>query len=238
MANRNSKKPGYNRLIEILNGNERQRVLDKTTKVFMDIKAKIYEKNKRINQIYWPLTGVYSIVGDTRDGKTAEVATVGNEGMLGLPVFFRTETIPLRAFTQVPGECLVMQADDFRELTADMNNQLSKLLYRYTQALFNQLAQHAACSSLHAVDVRCARWLLMTHDRVEAKEFQLTQEFLAQMLGVRRASVTEVANKLQRAGLIKYRQGIVTIVDRKGLESRACEHYTLIRDEYDRLTPR
>ena len=229
---------GRNRLLEALNAKDQRRILAKSTKVHMEIRDKVYDKGKKIKQIYFPLTGVYSIVGDTRDGRTAEVATVGNEGMLGLPVFFRTDTIPLRAFCQVAGDALVMEVKDFKTFTADMNSQLSKLLYRYTQALFNQLAQHAACSSLHAIEVRCARWLLMTHDRVGVNEFGLTHEFLAQMLGVRRASVSEVANKLQRKGVITYRQGIINILDRKGLESAACEHYTLIRDEYDRLTPR
>lgn len=157
--------------------------------------------------------------------------------MLGLPIFFRTETVPLRAFCQVAGNALVMGVKDFRSFTKDMNSNFSGLLYRYAQALFNQLAQHAACSSVHHVDLRCARWLLMTHDRVMSDEFPLTHEFLAQMLGVRRASATVVANRLQKAGLISYHRGIVTVRDRKGLEATTCEHYRLTRDEYDRLAP-
>ncbi len=228
---------GKNRLLQALNSEERQALSARMTTVPMSARDKVYDKNEKIEQIFFPLTTVLSIVSDTNDGKTAEVATVGNEGMLGLPVFFRTETIPLRAFCQVPGDALVMAVEDFKSFTGDMNSELSNLLYRYAQALFNQLAQHAACSSVHSLDIRCARWLLMTHDRVTSDEFPLTHEFLAQMLGVRRASVTVVANRLQKAGLITYRQGIITILDRKGLEAATCEHYRLTRDEYDRLAP-
>ncbi|HJT19278.1 MAG TPA: Crp/Fnr family transcriptional regulator [Nitrospira sp.] len=226
-----------NRLLATLDVKERRRVLERATTVSMEMKTQLYDKNKKIQQVYFPITGVYSIVSDTKNGRTAEVATVGNEGILGLPIFFRTETVPLRCFVQIPGESLMLQVEDFRQLTRDMNAPLCQLLYRYTQALFNQLAQHAACNSLHDVQKRCARWLLMSHDRVGSDDFPLTHEFLAQMLGVRRASVTEVARKLQSAGLITYRQGIMTVIDRKGLERAACEHYRLIRDEYDRLTP-
>ena len=201
----------------------------------MEVKDKIYEKNATIHHVFFPLSGMYSIVGDTSDGKTAEVATVGKEGMLGLPVFLGTDRIPLRAFTQIPGEVLRMEAVDFRACTADMNGSLARLLSRYAQALLNQLAQQAACSTLHSVEIRCARWLLMCHDRVGMNEFPLTHEFLAQMLGVRRASVTLIARSLLRKGIIAYRRGIVTILDRKGLEAATCEHYTLTRDEYDRL---
>lgn len=228
---------GKNRLLEALNSEERQALSARMTTVPMSARDKVYDKNKKIKQIFFPLTTVLSIVSDTNDGKTAEVATVGNEGMLGLPVFFRTETIPLRAFCQVPGDALVMAVEDFKSFTGDMNSELSNLLYRYAQALFNQLAQHAACSSVHSLDIRCARWLLMTHDRVTSDEFPLTHEFLAQMLGVRRASVTVVANRLQKAGFITYRKGVITIIDRKGLEAATCEHYRLTRDEYDRLAP-
>jgi CRP-like cAMP-binding protein len=228
---------GKNRLLEALKAPERQALLARMTAVTMSVRDKVYEQNKKIEQIFFPLTTVLSIVSDTNDGKTAEVATVGNEGMLGLPIFFRTDTIPLRAFCQIPGEAWVMTVEDFQSFTRDMNSDFSGLLYRYTQALFNQLAQHAACSSVHPIDIRCARWLLMTHDRVMRDEFPLTHEFLAQMLGVRRASVTVVANRLQKAGLITYRQGVITIVDRKGLEAATCEHYRLTRDEYDRLAP-
>lgn len=226
---------GKNSLIEALSFTDRRRLLAKTTRVVMETKSKIYEKNKQIRQIYFPLSGVYSIVGDTNDGRTAEVATVGKEGMLGLPIFLRTDTIPLRAFTQIPGETLQMEVRDFQSLTADREGPLARILYRYIQGLLNQIAQHAACTAVHPVQTRCARWLLMSHDRMGADEFPLTHEFLAQMLGVRRASVSGEVSKLQRAGLITYRRGVITICDRKGLESVACEHYALTRDEYERL---
>ncbi|WP_173049215.1 Crp/Fnr family transcriptional regulator [Nitrospira sp. KM1] len=226
-----------NRLLMALREPERKPILQKLRRVTMKVRSKIYEKNRPIKKIYFPLSGVYSIVSDTKDGKTAEVATVGNEGVLGLPVFFQTETVPLRAFTQVAGECLVMNATDFRSITTDASSSFCRLLYRYAQALFNQIAQHAACSAVHSIEERCARWLLMTHDRVVSDEFTLTQEFLAQMLGVRRATVSLAASGLQHAGLITYRRGIIRILDREALESASCEHYALIRDEYHRLAP-
>jgi CRP-like cAMP-binding protein len=210
--------------------------LDKTSKVKVETKQLVYKKGGRIDKVHFPVSGVFSIVSEAQ-GKTAEVGTVGNEGMLGLPVFLRADSIPLTCFAQIPGESIVMDVQDFKGFISDINSSLSRLLYRYTQALFHQLAQHAACNSLHDVYTRCARWLLMTHDRVASDSFPLTHEFLSQMLAVRRASVTEVAGRLQDDGLITYENGLVEILNRKGLEKAACEHYTLIRDEYDRLTP-
>jgi CRP-like cAMP-binding protein len=225
-----------NRLLAALSEKERKALLAQMSTVRMESKALVYEKNAPIKKIYFPLSGVFSIVSEA-NGRLAEVATIGNEGMLGLPVFFRSDAIPLRCFAQVPGEALVMGVKEFKGCISDINSSLSRLLYRYTQAVFNQLAQHAACNSLHDIETRCARWLLMTHDRVAADTFPLTHEFLSQMLAVRRPSVTEIAGRLQKAGLITYEKGIMHILDRKGLENAACEHYTMIRDEYTRLTP-
>jgi CRP-like cAMP-binding protein len=156
--------------------------------------------------------------------------------MLGLPVFLGTDRSSGQSFSQVPGESLRMEAAAFRTAMTQ-SRALVDLLHRYTQALFTQVSQSAACNSLHSVDERCCRWLLMTHDRVEADEFILTQELLSIMLGVRRASVTEVAGKLQAAGLMRYRRGQLTILDRQELEATSCECYGIIRDEYERLLP-
>lgn len=169
-----------------------------------------------------------------QNGATVEVATVGNEGMVGLPVFLETDRIPIQGFVQVPGDAMRMRADVFREKVTP-GSPLYKLLQRYTQALFNQVAQSAACNNLHSIEERFCRWLLMTRDRVDSDQFLLTQEFLSQMLGVRRASVSVVAAIIQKAGLIQYSRGKMTILDRQGLEDCACECYFTVKAEYERL---
>ena len=171
----------------------------------------------------------------TAGGDAGEVATVGNEGMLGLPILFGTDRIPMRALAQIPGEALMMSVKDFQTELKASHSKLSHVLYRYAQALFIQVAQHAACNATHQIRQRCARWLLMTHDRVGTDIFQLTQHFLSQMLGVRRAGVSVAAAGLQKDKLITYRRGIVTVLDRKGLEKASCDHYGIIKAEYERL---
>lgn len=169
-----------------------------------------------------------------QNGEAVEVATVGNEGMVGLPVFLEAATIPGKAFAQIPGEAWRMSADTFKEQVSP-GTPLHELLQRYTQALFNLISQSTACNRLHTVEERACRWLLMTHDRVGSDSFPLTQEFLAQMLGVRRPTVSTVASILQRAGFISYSRGKITILDREGLESASCECYEIIRAEFERL---
>jgi CRP-like cAMP-binding protein len=168
------------------------------------------------------------------DGTVVELATVGNEGMVGLPVFLGGDTMPLKAFVQIPGDAMRMKADVFKD-SVNQGSPLHGLLQRYTQALFNQVAQSTACNRVHSIEERCCRWLLMTRDRVESDGFPLTQEFLSQMLGVRRPSVSVVAAILQKAGLIRYSRGRITILDREGLEAAACECYAIIKQEFDRL---
>jgi CRP-like cAMP-binding protein len=204
--------------------------------VTLGLKELIYEPDTPIPYIYFPNSGVTSILTTMKNGKAAEVGTVGKEGMLGLPVFLGTDRSSGRSFSQVPGESLRLGADAFR-VAIQQSRALVDLLHRYTQALFTQVSQSAACNSLHSIEERCGRWLLMTHDRVETDEFVLTQEFLAIMLGVRRASVAEVAGKLQQAGLIHYQRGQMRILDRKGLEATSCECCGVIRAEYERLLP-
>lgn len=170
-----------------------------------------------------------------REGEVVEVAAIGNEGMAGLPVFLgapSTET--LETFTQVDGQALAMRAKDFCA-HLDAIPRLKDVMGLYTQALLSHIAQASACNRMHPADERCARWLLMTHDRVARDELVLTQEFLAQMLGVRRATVSEVANALQSDGIIRYSRGSMTILNREALVERSCEWYRIIRDEYERL---
>ncbi len=167
-------------------------------------------------------------------GETVELATVGREGMVGLPVFLGADTMPSRAHGQVPGEALRMEAGAFRA-AVERHEPLVRLLNRYAHALFNQAALTLACNGVHPAEQRCARSLLQTHDRVGADQFLLTQEFLAQMLGVRRPAVSVAASMLQKAGLIHYVRGRVTVVDREGLEAASCDCYQVIKREFDRL---
>lgn len=195
----------------------------------------LYEPNEVITHIYFPLTAVTSVLSEMEDGTTVEVATVGREGMVGLSVFLGGETTFLRTIAQVPGMALSMEREDFLGLVKDTSSDLQPVLLRYTQALFTQLAQQSACNRSHNMEERCARWILMTQDRVGKDEFPLTQEFLAYMLGSRRASVTLAAGILARAGLIRYTRGIIRVLDRARLEEATCECYGIIQREYERL---
>jgi CRP-like cAMP-binding protein len=194
----------------------------------------LHEPGKAISWVYFPVTGIVSLVTSMEDGATVEAATVGNEGMVGLPMFLETGTIPIEGFVQIPGKALRMRASTFRSEVRE-GSVLYTSIQRYTQALLRLVAQSAACNRLHSLKQRCARWLLMAHDRVEGNEFFLTQESLSQMLGVRRATVTVAAGELRELGLIRYRQGAIDIVHREGLENEACECYRVIRAEFDRL---
>ena len=225
-----------NQLLAALPRQDFERLRPQLETVTLGLKELIYQPNTVIPYIYFPNSGVTSILTTMKNGKAAEVGVVGKEGMLGLPVFLGTDRSSGQSFSQVQGESLRLGADAFRA-AIQRSRALVDLLHRYTQALFTQVSQSAACNSLHSIEERCGRWLLMTHDRVETEQFVLTQEFLAIMLGVRRASVAEVAEKLQQAGLIRYRRGQMRILDRKGLEATSCECYSVIRAEYERLLP-
>ena len=224
-----------NRLLRALSPAMRQRLLPLLEPYPLTLRDILIEHDVPIPWVYFPLDGVVSLISTLHDGTKVEVATIGKEGMGGLPLFLRATSIPFTTFVQVAGEALRMRAAAFAALLDEVNSDFSQLLYLYTQALFNQLGQHVVCNRLHPIEQRCARWLLMTQDRMGHDEFQLTHEFLAQMLGVRRASVTEVAGRLQKAGLIRYRRGVIQVRDRTGLEAASCECYGVIKQQYDRL---
>jgi CRP-like cAMP-binding protein len=226
--------PLRNRLLARLPGEEHARLLPHLEKVSLPYRQILYEPGAAISHVYFPEGGVFSLITPMASSPSVEMATIGNEGMVGLPVFLGADRMPSGAITQISGEALRMSAETFKQ-QVKRDSPLHDLLQRYTLALFNLVAQSAACNRVHSIEERCGRWLLMTHDRVEADEFSLTQDFLAQMLGVRRPSVSLVASTLQRAGLIRYRRGRITILDRQGLEAAACECYRVIRDEFDRL---
>lgn len=196
----------------------------------------LYDPNKPIEHVFFPEDGIVSLVSHMKkEGSIMEIATVGKEGMVGVPVFLGALSSPLQAFAQVPGEALRMNTSDFKR---EINNGsgLRSVLERYTQALFTQLSQSVACNRLHSIEQRCARWLLLTADRVKESSFNLSQEFLAQMLGVRRAGVNGVLQNFQRKGMVDYHRAQMQIKNRRKLEAVSCECYFIVRREYEKLT--
>lgn len=202
--------------------------------VHVEMRELVYQRGKPIKQVHFPLTAVFSMVALVDDDKVVEVATIGNEGLVGLPLFLGASKTPNDAFCQVSGASLRLRSEDLRQHLA-ISGTLRQQLYRFTQATMIQLSQNVACNQVHSVRQRAARWLLMTQDRVRGDTFQLTQQFLAQMLGVRRPTVSETASNLQSAGLINYSRGLITITDRAGLEKASCTCYQIVRAEFDHL---
>jgi CRP-like cAMP-binding protein len=203
-------------------------------KISLPVRQVLYEPGQPIAHAYFPLSGVVSLVITLKGGETVEVATIGNEGLVGTPLLLGAERSAAKAVCQVSGQALKMRADNLKR-SVEEHPEFHAVLRRYAQGLFDQIAHTTACNHVHSVQARMCRWLLMTHDRVGADEFHLTQEFLAQMLGVRRPSVTVAAGMLQRAGLIRYQRGRIRITDRAGLEAGACECYETVREELDRV---
>lgn len=199
-----------------------------------NIKQPIFENGKPLDFVYFPESGVESIVAIVEENELIEVATVGKEGCVGIPVIFGAESMTGMCFCQIPGPVLRLPTVEFKRLLKTLPT-FADLMNKYAQSLFNQTAQNAACNRSHNVDSRCARWLLFCHDRRDRRSFPLTQEFLGQMLGVRRPAVNVAASTLQKAGLITYVRGIVTITDREGLEAASCGCYRVIVDGFESL---
>lgn len=223
-----------NRILAALSAKEWEHVAEKLDRVRLEFRQVLFDPNRPIDYVYFPEDAVVSILGVMEDGSAIETATTGNEGMVGVPVFLGAMQMAGQAFAQISGDAYRMSAGDLRE-EVRRGSSLAQLLGRYTQALFTLVAQSSACNRKHPVQQRCARWLLITHDRVSGDTFELTQLFLSQMLGVRRATVSEVASALQARGLIEYSRGRMTILDRPGLEAAACVCYGIIRDEFARM---
>jgi CRP-like cAMP-binding protein len=200
----------------------------------MELRHVLFEPRASIDYAYFPSEGVVSLLTVMEDGAGIELATIGNEGMVGLPILLGIAESSSRAVVQVPSVGLRMRADRLKaEISRD--TPLRRLLLLYNGVFLFQISQGVACNGLHSVQRRCCRWLLMTHDRVASDEFPITHEFLSQMLGVRRPSITEVLRPLQKDGLIGYRRGKMTIFDREGLEAASCECYRIVVQEYQRL---
>jgi CRP-like cAMP-binding protein len=226
--------PIENRLLAALPSEVKARLLPNLERVSLPFKEVLYKSRELIEYVYFPNHGVVPLLTLLEDGTLAEVGLVGNEGMVGLSVLLGIEATPFKAIVQVRGEAMRMKADVFKDLV-NPDSPLYSLLLRYTHALMFQISQSAACNSHHSVEERCCRWLLMTRDRVQSDQFPITHEFLSQMLGVRRASITVVAGMLQKAGLIRYSRGQMTIEDRQGLLAVTCQCYRLVKEEEDRL---
>lgn len=201
----------------------------------VEIRDSVHERGQPIRHVYFPLDSVFSLVAVADDRVVVEVATIGREGMVGLPLFLGATTSPHPCFCQVAGSAARLEASDLSRVLAD-DGALHRALNRLTQATMVQIAQNVVCNSTHDTRQRAARWLLTTEDRLGREEYQLTQEFLAQMLGVRRQTVSDTARQLQADGLIRYRRAQVTIVDRPKLLATSCECYQVVKAEFDALT--
>jgi CRP-like cAMP-binding protein len=236
MPNNQSSTPSAppNRLLARLPNGEYRRILSHLQPVELKFKQTLYHAKSPIEYVYFPTRGVASTVAYVGNGNAIEVSTVGDEGMVGLPALLSDATSANEVFMQVAGEGLRMPATTLRK-EAGPGSPLHVLLVQYLSAYLTQLSQAVACNGLHPVRARCCKWLLMTHDRVHTDELPLTHEFLAIMLGVRRASVTEVLQPLHNEGLVRSSRGKIAVLNREGLEAASCECYRLVTDEYNRL---
>src|SRR5450631_2649836 len=228
--------PHQNHLLNALPAGDYERIASHLELVPMKLGEVLYESGVQLRYVYFPTTSILSLLYVMEDGSSAEIAIVGNEGLLGVSLFMGGETTPSRAVVQSAGYGFRLKADALKDEFARFGPTLH-LLLRYTQALITQMAQTAVCNRHHSVDQQLCRWLLLSLDRLASNELSMTQELIANMLGVRREGVTEAAGKLQDAGLISYRRGTITVLNRPGLEARSCECYQVVKTELDRLLP-
>ena len=223
-----------NKLLAALPGEEYERILPDLKQTSFSFSENVYESNERLNYAYFPITSVVSLVYTMRDGVSAEMGMVGNEGLIGVALFMGGETGPNRAIVRHAGGAVRMKASAFREEFM-RGASFQQLLLRYTHALLTQISQKAVCNGLHSIEQRLACWLLMTHDRVGSEKLEVTQEFVSNLLGVSREGVSLTTGSLRSKGVIVCKRGFITVLDRAGLEEASCECYRVIKDEYDRL---
>jgi CRP-like cAMP-binding protein len=228
--------PAENHLLAALPDAEWQRWLPQLERVEMPLGQVLYESGSTLSHVYFPTTAIISLLYVMENGASAEIAVVGNEGIVGISLFMGGDSTSSRAVVQSAGFGLRLKAqimkDDFNRAGPVLH-----LLLRYTQALITQMSQTAVCNRHHTLDQQLCRWLLLSLDRLQGSELVMTQELIANMLGVRREGVTEGALKLQQAGLIRYARGHISVLDRDGLQKRSCECYAVVKKEYDRLLP-
>ena len=228
--------PHLNQLLAALPPDEWQRWQPQLELIELPLGQVLYEPGDTLSHVYFPTTAIVSLLYVMENGASAEIAVVGHEGIVGISIFMGGESTPSRAVVQSAGLGYRIAS---RTIRADFTRTpVLHLLLRYTQALITQMAQTAVCNRHHALDQQLCRWLLLSLDRLRGNELVMTQELIANMLGVRREGVTEGALKLQAAGLIRYARGRITVLDRSGLEARTCECYAVVKAEYDRLLPK
>lgn len=228
--------PRRNHVLAALPPDEYARIQPQLEPATLKLGDSLCESGIPMRYVYFPTTAIVSLLYVMEDGASAEIAVVGNEGVVGVSLFMGGESTTSRAVVQSAGDAYRVRANQMKQefLRA---GPMQRVLLRYTQALLTQMAQTAVCNRHHTVDQQLCRWLLLSLDRLPSNQLTMTQELIANMLGVRREGVTEAAGKLQRAGLIEYRRGHITVMDRPGLESRVCECYAVVKKEFDRLLP-
>jgi CRP-like cAMP-binding protein len=228
--------PKQNHLLAALPADDYARLLPNLELIAMPLGWALYESGGHMGYLYFPTTSIVSLLYVMESGASAEIAITGNDGLVGISLFMGGESTPSRAVVQSAGNGYQLKAGILKREFA-LGGQLQHLALRYTQALITQMAQTAVCNRHHAVDQQLCRWLLLSLDRLPSNELMMTQELIANMLGVRREGVTEAAGKLQAAGLIHYYRGRITVLDRPKLEQRVCECYGVVKKEFDRLLP-
>lgn len=228
--------PRQNRLLAALGEPDFQRLEARLRLVALPLGESLYEPDAALRHVYFPTDAIVSLLYVMADGSSAEIAVVGNEGVIGVALFMGGETTPSRAVVQSAGHAYRLEGTLLKE-EFTRAGAMQHLLLRYTQALITQMAQTAVCNRHHSLDQQLCRWLLLSLDRLQSNELVMTQELIANMLGVRREGVTEAAGKLQEAGLISYSRGHIAVRDRAGIEARTCECYAVVKKECDRLLP-
>jgi CRP-like cAMP-binding protein len=228
--------PQQNHLLAALSDTERERIYPQLKLVPMPLGQVLYEPGDVLRHVYFPTDSIVSLLYVLADGASAEISVVGNEGIIGIALFMGGETTPSRAIVQSAGYAYQLIGQQLKD-EFHRNGEVQLLLLRYTQALITQMAQTAVCNRHHSVDQQLCRWLLLSLDRLSSNQLTMTQELIANMLGVRREGVTEAAGKLHKLGVIRYARGQITVLDRPKLEQLCCECYAVVKKESDRLLP-
>lgn len=229
-----TRSPTENRLLAALPRTEYESLLPQLQEVSFALGEVVYEFGGHLDYVFFPTTSIVSLLYTMEDGTSAEMGLTGNDGVVGIALFMGGGTMPNRAVVQSAGGAIRMKAKDLQDEFA-RGGKFQQLLLRYTQALITQISQTAVCNRLHSVEQQLCRWLLLSHDRLKVDELIMTQELIADMLGVRREGVTVAAGRLQDAGAIRYVRGHITILDRQKLEDTVCECYLVVKEEFDRL---
>jgi CRP-like cAMP-binding protein len=228
--------PEHNHILGALSAEARERLFPELVPVRLTLGDVVYESGDALHYVYFPVDSIVSLLYVMESGDSAEISVIGNEGLIGISLFMGGESTPSRAIVQSAGHAYQLPGSRLKE-EFGRHGELHNLLLRYTQSLITQMAQTAVCNRHHTIDQQLCRWLLLSLDRLSHNRLTMTQELIANMLGVRREGVTEAAGKLQRSGIIEYHRGRITVLDRPALERRSCECYAVVKKETDRLLP-